>query len=93
MTQRATPWGSVVYSYRASKAALNMATRSLAIDYRAEGFICVVLHPGWVATDMGGAGAPVQPEDSITGLLRVIDGLQPADSGEHIDFTGTRVPW
>lgn len=81
------------YSYRTSKAALNMATRSLAIDYRAEGFICVVLHPGWVATDMGGAGAPLRPEDSVSGLLWVIDGLQPADSGEHIDFTGTRVPW
>jgi len=81
------------YSYRASKAALNMATRSLAVDYRAEGFICVVLHPGWVVTDMGGAGAPVKPEDSIFGLLRVIDGLQASDSGEHIDFTGTRVPW
>lgn len=81
------------YSYRVSKAALNMATRSLAIDYRAEGFICVVLHPGWVLTDMGGAGAPVTPEDSISGLLSVIDGLKPSDSGEHIDFTGVRVPW
>ena len=81
------------YSYRVSKAGLNMATRSLAIDYRAEGFICVVVHPGWVATDMGGAGAPVTPEESISGMLRVIDGLRPEDSGEHIDFTGARVPW
>ena len=70
-----------------------MVTRSLAIDYRDEGFICVVLHPGWVATDMGGKAAPVQPEDSISGLLRIIDGLQPADSGEHFDFTGAKVPW
>ena len=81
------------YSYRVSKAALNMATRSLAIDYRAEGFICVVVHPGWVVTDMGGPGAPVTPEDSISGMLQVIDGLKPEDSGEHIDFTGVRVPW
>ena len=70
-----------------------MATRSLAIDYRAEGVICVVVHPGWVATDMGGAGAPVTPEESISGMLGVIDGLTPEDSGEHIDFTGARVPW
>ena len=81
------------YSYRVSKAGLNMATRSLAIDYRAEGFICVVVHPGWVATDMGGSGAPVTPEESISGMLGVIDGLTPEDSGEHIDFTGARVPW
>ena len=85
--------GGAAYSYRASKAALNMVTRSLAIDYRADGFICIVLHPGWVVTDMGGAGAPVRPEDSISGMLAVIDGLAAPDSGEFFDFTGARVPW
>src|SRR5205823_11290953 len=42
------------YAYRMSKAALNMAIRSLAVDHE---FICVVIHPGWVQTDMGGGGA------------------------------------
>ena len=81
------------YSYRASKAALNMATRSLAIDYRAEGFIFVVLHPGWVVTDMGGKTAPVATEDSLSAMLRVIDELSVDDSGEFFDFTGAKVPW
>ena len=81
------------YSYRASKAALNMATRSLAVDYRAEGFICIVLHPGWVATDMGGKRAPVATEDSISAMLRVVDKLSLDDSGEFYDFAGSRVPW
>ena len=81
------------YAYRASKAALNMETRSLAIDLRAAVFVCVVLHPGWVATDMGGANAPEQVADSIKGMLEVIDGLEAGDSGEFFDFTGARVPW
>jgi len=81
------------YAYRASKAALNMVTRSLAIDLRAEGLVCVVVHPGWVETDMGGANAPLPVADSIRGLLDVIDGLEAADSGEFFDYTGAPVPW
>ena len=41
----------------------------------------------------GRSRCPVTPEDSISGMLQVIDGLKPEDSGEHIDFTGVRVPW
>jgi len=81
------------YSYRASKAALNMVTRSLAIDLRSDDIICAVLHPGWVQTDMGGSGAPTTVQESISGMLAVIDGLTAADSGEFFAFTGERVPW
>jgi NAD(P)-dependent dehydrogenase (short-subunit alcohol dehydrogenase family) len=81
------------YEYRASKAALNMVTRSLALDYAGEGFVCVVLHPGWVQTDMGGSGAPVKPEDSISGMLRIIGRLSPEYNGEFLDFTGASLPW
>lgn len=81
------------YSYRASKAALNMVTRSLAIDLGPQGFVCTVLHPGWVMTDMGGKMAPVAAEDSVSGMLRVIAALTPDDNGEFYDFTGARVPW
>ena len=70
-----------------------MVTRSLAVDLAAEGFICTVLHPGWVQTDMGGPGAPVTREDSIRGMLGVIDGLDAAASGRFFDFTGAPVPW
>ena len=47
------------YAYRASKAALNMVTRSLAVDLRDDGFVCIAMHPGWVETRMGGSGAPL----------------------------------
>ena len=81
------------YAYRASKAALNMITRSLAVDLADEGIACVVLHPGWVQTDMGGAGAPVSVQDSVAGLLAVIDSLAIEHSGRFFDYLGQEVPW
>lgn len=79
------------YAYRSSKAALNAAWRSFALDHR--GVIAVVLHPGWVKTDMGGAGAPVERKDSVAGMRRVIGKLTPADSGRFFDFQGAEIPW
>jgi NAD(P)-dependent dehydrogenase (short-subunit alcohol dehydrogenase family) len=81
------------YAYRASKAALNMVTRSLAVDLSPAGFTCVVLHPGWVRTDMGGPGAPLSVEQSVAGLLSVLDRVGPADSGKFFDHTGAPLPW
>ncbi|QDU68595.1 SDR family oxidoreductase [Engelhardtia mirabilis] len=81
------------YAYRASKTALNMLGRSLSIDLAPEGFRCVLLHPGWVQTDMGGSAAPLTVEASVSGLLRVIDGLGPDDNGAFFDFQGEPIPW
>ncbi len=64
--------GSIIY--RSSKTALNMVGHLLAGDLKAQGITVLLLHPGWVATDMGGQGAPLQPPASIAGLRRVIDG-------------------
>jgi len=81
------------YAYRASKAALNAIHGSLTQDLAPEGFRCAVLHPGWVRTDMGGSGAPLSIEDSVEGLLRVLDGLDGASSGGFFDYSGAHVPW
>jgi NAD(P)-dependent dehydrogenase (short-subunit alcohol dehydrogenase family) len=81
------------YLYRSSKAALNMAYRSLSIDLNSRGIIAVVLCPGWVQTDMGGASAPLTPEQSISGLKKVLAQLRIEDSGKFIDYTGAAVPW
>jgi len=81
------------YAYRSSKAALNMVTKLLAEDLRGEGFRTVALHPGWVQTRMGGASAPVSPDQSIRGMLRIIDGLTAAQSGRVFDFEGQEIPW
>jgi NAD(P)-dependent dehydrogenase (short-subunit alcohol dehydrogenase family) len=79
------------YAYRSSKAALNAAWRSLALDHR--GVIAAVLHPGWVKTDMGGAGAPVERKDSVAGMRKVIAKLTPADSGGFFNFDGAKIQW
>jgi NAD(P)-dependent dehydrogenase (short-subunit alcohol dehydrogenase family) len=85
--------GGSSYGYRASKAALNMFTVSLANELKKDGFTCVVAHPGWVQTDMGGAGAPLKPEESIAALLRIIDGLRPEDTGKFFNYDGKPMPW
>ncbi|MCG8405292.1 MAG: SDR family oxidoreductase [Phycisphaerales bacterium] len=81
------------YAYRASKAALNMLNRSMAIELGAEGFTCVVIHPGWVRTDMGGPEAPLSTKESVTGMLNVIDQLTTKDNGCFLDYHGQTMPW
>ncbi len=79
------------YPYRMSKAALNMFNTSLSVDLAGEGFACVLLHPGWVRTRMGGKGAPTSLEESVAGMRRVIDNLKPKDNGIFYDFKGERI--
>jgi len=81
------------YAYRLSKAALNMGVRNLAVELRPEGFTVLCLHPGWARTDMGGPTAPQTPEESVSGLLQVLDRARPEDTGRFIDFRGQEVPW
>jgi NAD(P)-dependent dehydrogenase (short-subunit alcohol dehydrogenase family) len=78
-------------AYRSSKSALNSAWRCLAIDN--PGVTCVVLHPGWVQTRMGGSSAPLQPEESIAGMRKVIEGLRPEQSGGFFAYDGATVAW
>ncbi len=80
-------------AYRASKAALNQLTRTLAAELRNEGFTFVVLSPGWVRTDMGGSGASLSPEESVAAMLRVIDRLDPSDTGRFLDHQGKELDW
>jgi len=79
--------------YATSKAALNMLVKSLAANLQGKGIIVVALSPGWVRTDMGGAGAPLAPEASVAGLRKVIAGLKPADSGKFLSYDGSPIPW
>ena len=81
------------YAYRSSKAALNQINKTLSAELAPEGFICVVLHPGWVRTDMGGSNATYAPQESVGGLLAVIEKLGPADNGRFYDFQGKPIPW
>ncbi|KAM9470175.1 C-signal-like isoform 1-T1 [Clarias gariepinus] len=82
-----------LYSYRVSKAGLNMVTRCLAIDLQDDGILCAVVHPGWVQTDMGGEKAPLTLEESIPPLLAVISALSEKDHGQFLDYEGQNLPW
>ncbi len=81
------------WAYRESKTALNMFMRSLAMELKSDGFICIPMSPGWVKTDMGGPGADLTPEQSIAGMRKVIDSLKPEDTGKFFKFDGTTVAW
>ena len=79
--------------YRSSKAALNMAWHSLAIEARRLGVIAAVLDPGWVKTRMGGNHAPTRPEDSVADMRRLIERLGPDESGGFFKRDGSCHAW
>ena len=81
------------YAYRTSKAAVNMVVRSLALDLAPRGITCIVMNPGWVRTDMGGAGGKLSPAESIKAMRSVIANLRPDDSGRFLNYTGKPYPW
>lgn len=83
--------GSILY--RSSKAGLNAAMKSLSIDLRPRGIGILILHPGWVKTDMGGSQAPTEASESIAGMIRVIDHFRIEDSGRFLNFRGEELPW
>jgi NAD(P)-dependent dehydrogenase (short-subunit alcohol dehydrogenase family) len=80
-------------SYGDSKAALNDTFRTLAPAWGRAGLIAIVMHPGWVRTDMGGAGAPLSVAESVRGMRRVIAGLTAAHHGRFWTWQGREHPW
>lgn len=76
------------YAYRMSKAALNMASRSMSLDLKSHKLISVVFNPGWVQTDMGGPGATTPVSESVSKMIGIIDRLTLEQSGTFIDFRG-----
>ena len=81
------------YGYRMSKAGLNMGSRSMAADLRSDGISVAVINPGWVKTDMGGSGAPIDVTTSAAGILAQLDALSSKNSGEFLDHAGKRWQW
>jgi NAD(P)-dependent dehydrogenase (short-subunit alcohol dehydrogenase family) len=86
-----TSGGSI--AYRSSKAAVNMVMRSVAADLASRGITAVVVNPGWVRTDMGGRGAPLTPQESVSGIRQLIEKLGPKDSGKFFNHDGREHPW
>ena len=81
------------WSYRMSKAALNMESRNLSLELARDRIVSVVIHPGWVRTDMGGPTAPLSVEDSVGAMIKTLDGLTQGESGGFLDRHGKPAPW
>ncbi|MFX0174498.1 MAG: SDR family oxidoreductase [Candidatus Hodarchaeota archaeon] len=86
--------GSTGYGYSASKAALNMITKMLSNELKDHGIKVVSFHPGWVKTTMLYTDkAPLEPFESISGMISVIQSLEMKSSGTFLDWKGNKMPW
>ncbi len=81
------------YVYRSSKAALNAAMKSAAHDLRDRGVSVVVIHPGWVQTDMGGPSALLSVEQSAKSICELLGQISIKDTGKFFNYDGTVIPW
>lgn len=79
--------------YRTSKAALNMAWVSLGLEARPRCVVCVLISPGWVQTRMGGSGAQISADESVSDMRRLIDRLTIEDTRRFLRRNGSELPW
>lgn len=79
--------------YRSSKAALNAAMKSLAIDLSPRSVGVLIFHPGWVRTDMGGPNALIDAQESVAGMRRLIDGFKLSQTGCFVKYDGASLSW
>ena len=85
-------WGCCA-GYRASKSALNSINKTFAMDFSKQGVTFVVMHPGYVKTDMNEGQGNITPDQSAVGLMTVITGLDASDNGKFYDWQGSELPW
>lgn len=80
-------------AYRSSKTALNMASLLIANEIKPKGIACVIMHPGWVRTDMGGPEAHLGTDESAGAILDTIGGMSIADTGRYVRYNGEPIAW
>lgn len=81
------------YYYRSSKAALNAVMKGISLELRAMKIGLLILHPGWVKTRMGGQGAPLNPTESVRGMMELVEGFRFENSGRFFRYDGIELPW
>lgn len=80
-------------AYRVSKQAVNRLMRGLATELKPQGVPVLIVHPGWVKTEMGGEGAQLSPEQSAAQLLKLIDRFDIASTGKFLAWNGKELAW
>jgi NAD(P)-dependent dehydrogenase (short-subunit alcohol dehydrogenase family) len=80
-------------TYRASKAAVNSVMKDAALAYGPQGMTAIAMHPGWVRTDMGGAGADLDVSESARGIRKTIADLKHDDNGCFFNYDGAAMRW
>jgi NAD(P)-dependent dehydrogenase (short-subunit alcohol dehydrogenase family) len=81
------------YIYRSTKAALNAVLTSAAIDLQPRGITVLMMHPGWVKTDMGGPGALITTQQCVASMRVLLSRVTLADTGRFYQYDGAIVPW
>lgn len=81
------------YPYRVSKAALNAFTKNLSIELKHDQVLALVLHPGWVRTDMGGSSGDLSVPESCHGLMTILAHLKPSQNGKFYQYNGQEIAW
>jgi NAD(P)-dependent dehydrogenase (short-subunit alcohol dehydrogenase family) len=79
--------------YRASKAALNSVLADAALTFGPQGATCLSFHPGWVQTDMGGAGASLSVQDSVRALRATLAAADASKNGAFLNYDGKPIAW
>jgi NAD(P)-dependent dehydrogenase (short-subunit alcohol dehydrogenase family) len=72
---------------------LNSVLIDTALTYGPQGATCVALHPGWVRTDMGGAGADISVEESATGIRKTLATLPSSPHAVYRNYDGSPIAW
>ena len=81
------------YAYRASKTALNMFSMAMKNELDSLGISLLIMHPGWVETDMGGPNAPLSTAESVSGIMQRIEEQDMSMSGRYVEFDGSPIEW
>ena len=79
--------------YRASKAALNSVLKDMSLVFGPQGVTCITFHPGWVRTDMGGAGADIDVAASAGGIRKTLASATASQNGSFLNYDGAVIPW
>jgi len=82
-----------MYGYRMSKAALNAGCKSLALDLKAENKTLLILHPGYVKTDMTNNNGNIETDEAVKGLVRIMNEKNMSKTGTFWHTNGEALPW